>query len=68
MLSIDANLVTGITVHNNLNIEGSSQWPSDGLYMELVLGHYGPDVTGLRFFFTDKDCLIPVHDGAFVAS
>ena len=62
---LDANLVTGIyRSQQPVNIEGSSQWPSGGLYMELVLGHYGPDVTGLVRFFTDEDCLIPIYDGA----
>jgi len=32
----------------------------DGVYVELVLGHYGPDVAGLVRFYGTDDYLLPV--------
>ncbi len=57
----DANRVTGVYRSQELvDIEG---YPEPGVFVELVLGQFGPDVTGLVRFFRDEYFLIAAPGG-----
>lgn len=60
----DSHLVTGVyRSEQPVVLEDVPGFGGDGLYVELVLGQFGPDVTGLVRFFRDGNFLFAAPGG-----
>jgi hypothetical protein len=60
----DSHLVTGVyRSEQPVVLDDIPGFGGDGVYVELVLGQYGPDVTGLVRFFRDGNFLFAAPGG-----
>ncbi len=60
----DSHLVTGVYRSNEpIVLDDIAGFGGDGVYVELVLGQFGPDVAGLVRFLQDPFTLIPAPGG-----
>jgi len=60
----DAHLVTGVyRSQQAVVLDDIPGFAGDGLFVEIVLGQYGPDVTGLVRFYRDANFLFAAPGG-----
>ena len=60
----DSHLVTGVyRSEQPVFLEDIAGFGGDGLYIEMVLGQFGPEVTGLVRFYQDRSLLRPAPGG-----